>query len=233
MDTVERRTIIPPLPPPFIPQSLPTPEPVSPPAPPRPASSSSSSSATGPKSFLISPPPPPPHSTHHKAKTPIPSIPSTIGNSNPTFAPRITSSTSQKINRTPSVPVNVSTRPNLPNAQKRSAPMAQAPPLPLPLPFPTTAIRNSNTTNPPPPPPPSAAMRINSSTTPAFDGFQINSTIPPRRPSNGIPHNSNTPTLSTRNPIRVRPVLFFSRLSHSVLSPLVNALLQSSFSIGF
>ena len=146
------------------------------------------------KSFLISPPT---NVRHQKKKPPISTTTNLnvhasgmIKNSNNIFAPRIPSTMPQKTNWPTAMPMTSSTRhrPNM--AHKRPS----GPPI-YPL---TTAQRNSNST----------AMRMVPSTTlqpQSFDVFSM-STSTQRRP-NGIIHsglNSNTPSISTRNPVRVR-----------------------------
>jgi hypothetical protein len=112
-------------------------------------------------------------------------------NSNNTFAPRISSTVSQKTTWPTPLHMTSSTRQPLTTTHKRPGPPVVYPP--------TTAQRNSNN-NP-------STMRITSSTTlqpQSFDAFSINPPLQ-RRP-NGITHStltSNTPPIPTRNPIRV------------------------------
>ncbi|CAF0957614.1 unnamed protein product [Adineta steineri] len=160
-------------------------------------SSTPSSSTMSTKSFLISPPANTHH--HHKTKTPIPPLtttsnshfPAMIPNSNNTFAPRTSSTASQKPNwPTPPLPMSSSTRQPPNTAHKRPAP---------PL-YPPTAQRNSNNNNP-------SKTRITPPTSlqpQSFDVFSVNTPVQ-RRP-NGIPHPSlpsNTPPLPNRNPVRM------------------------------
>ncbi|CAF0962831.1 unnamed protein product [Adineta steineri] len=161
-------------------------------------SSTPSSSTMSTKSFLISPPANT-HHHHHKTKTPIPPLtttssshfPAMIPNSNNTFAPRTSSTASQKPNwPTPPLPMSSSTRQPPNTAHKRPAP---------PL-YPPTAQRNSNNNNP-------SKTRITPPTSlqpQSFDVFSVNTPVQ-RRP-NGIPHPSlpsNTPPLPNRNPVRM------------------------------
>jgi hypothetical protein len=162
-------------------------------------STPSSSSSISTKPFLISPP----ANTHqHKTKTPISSSTTSsststshfsamISNSNNTFAPRISSTTSQKNPWPTSLHMTSSTRQPLSTTHKRPGPPVVYPP--------STAQRNSNN-NP-------STMRITPSTSlqpQSFDAFSINPPVQ-RRP-NGMTHStltSNTPPIPTRTPIRV------------------------------
>lgn len=142
-----------------------------------------SASPSSGRSFLISPPAS--HSISNKNKaTPV------LNQNNTTqFAPRIQSTVAQKTSRIPTTPVVSSTRQQPSVTQKRTTPN--------PL-FPATAPRNNSNIS-------SSNNRIlpahNSLPMQTFDGFNINSTL--ARRTNGIPVVTNTPPLSTRNPIRV------------------------------
>jgi hypothetical protein len=114
-----------------------------------------------------------------------------ISNSNNTFAPRISSTISQKTNWPTPLHMTSSTRPSLSTTHKRPGPPVVYPP--------TTAQRNSNNNLP--------TIRITPSTSlqpQSFDAFSINP--PTQRRPNGLTHStltSNTPPIPTRNPIRV------------------------------
>lgn len=170
-------------------------------------STPNTSTSMSTKSFLISPPP----STHqHKTRAPIsstaattnntssstlnPHFPAMIPNSNNTFAPRISSTVSQK-NPWPTPPLHMTsstTRQPLNTAHKRPGP-----PIVYPQPS-TTAQRNSNNNNNP------STMRMTPSTSlqpQSFDAFSINP--PTQRRPNGITHSTIPSNIPPRNPIRV------------------------------